>query len=156
MTLNKTRRKLTWNKVGGLTLAVLVLSALAGVWLMRERIFLAPPLAGSTAGFYLAFPVLLALITFIAISVRVRPGGSCIMLIALPVFAGVIFVVYLALIGPGIYSDVQCQAAPGAPRRLDCRCLSEGTSGSSLDKCVADDLAPLPLIRLVEERFGPR
>ena len=149
-------RKLTWNKAGGLTLAVLCVSALVGVWLMGQRIVLAPPLAASTYYFYMAVGALPALITFIIISVRARPTGSRIMLVALPVFAGAIFVMYLALIGPGFYTDIQCQVAPGpkSAGRLDCSCRSETSDGKALVKCSADDLAPLPLIRLVEEKRG--
>ena len=46
MNIDKAREgRLTWNRVGGLTLAVLVMGALFGVWMMRQRVFLAPPLA---------------------------------------------------------------------------------------------------------------
>ena len=146
-------RKLTWNKAGGLTLAVLCVSALVGVWLMGQRVFLAPPLAASTIYFYMAVGALPALITFIIISVRARPAGSRIMLVVLPAYVAVIFVIYLILIGPGLYTDVQCQAAPGPAGRLDCSCRVETTSGAGQVKCAADDLAPLPLIRLVEEKW---
>jgi len=46
-------RKLTWNGAGGLTLAVLFVSSLVGVWMMGQRVFLAPPLAASTFYFYI-------------------------------------------------------------------------------------------------------
>jgi hypothetical protein len=149
-------RKLTWNRAGGLTLAVLLVSGLVGVWMMGQRVFLAPPLAASTVYLYIAVGALPALIAFLLIAVRARPAGSRVMLVALPVFAGVIFVIYLALIGPGFYTDIQCQAAPGpgSAGRLDCGCLFEATSGKALVKCSAEELAPLPLIRLVEEKWG--
>jgi hypothetical protein len=149
-------RKLTWNQAGGLTLAVLVVSVLIGVWLMAQRVFLAPPLAASTPYFYMAVGALPALITFVVIAVWARPAGKRIMLVALPVFAGVIFVVYLVLLGPGFVSDIQCQAAPGPglARRLDCSCRFSAVSGKAVDRCAADDLAPLPLIRLLEEGRG--
>lgn len=148
-------RKLTWNRVGGLTLAVLMMGVLVGVWMMRQRVFLAPPLAAFTPYFYIAVGSLPALITFL-VGVCARPAGSRIMLVALPVYGIVIFVIYLALIGPGFYTDVQCQAASGSrsASRLDCNCLIEATSGKALVKCSADELAPLPLIRLVEEKWG--
>jgi hypothetical protein len=150
-------RKLTWNQAGGLTLAVLAVSALAGVWLMGQRIFLAPPLAASTPYFYIAVGALPALITFPIIAVVMRPAGKRIMIVALPVFASVIFVIYLALLGPGFITDIQCQVAPPkAPGRLECSCRFAAVSGKSLEKCAADDLAPLPLIRLVGEEWGAR
>jgi len=150
MTQNK---KLTWNKVGGVTLAVLTMSVLVGVWLMRQRVFLAPPMAASTPYFYIAVGSLPALVTFL-VSVGARPTGRRIMIVALPVFGSVIFVFYLILIGPGFITDIQCQAASGSRSagRLDCSCLVEYTSGKEQYKCSAEALAPLPLIRLVEEK----
>jgi len=148
--------KLTWNKVGGLTLAVLLMSDLVGAWLLGRRVFLAPPLAASTFYFYIVVGALPPLITFLLTSVWARPTGKRIMLVALPVFASVIFVFYLALIGPGFYTDIQCQVAPGPgpAGRLDCSCRLESSEGKALVKCSADALAPLPLIRLVEEKWG--
>jgi hypothetical protein len=138
-----------------LTLAVLIICALVGVWMMRQRVFLAPPMAASTPYFYMAVVLLPALITFL-VGVGARPTGKRIMLAALPIFGGVIFVIYLVLIGPGFYTDIQCQAASGSrsARRLDCSCRFEATSGKALVKCSADELVPLPLIRLVEEKWG--
>ena len=67
-----------------------------------------------------------------------------------------IFVFYLAIIGPGFYSDIRCPATSGAEAggRLDCSCWLETSSGKGLYKCEADELSPLPLIRLVEEERG--
>jgi len=152
MTQNK---KLTWNKVGGVTLAVLMMSVLVGVWLMRQRVFLAPPMAASTFYFYIAVGSLPALITFL-VGVGARPTGKRTMIVALPVFGSVILVIYLILIGPGFYADIQCQVASGSrpAGRLDCSCLVETTSGKGQVKCSAQALTPLPLIRLVEEKWG--
>lgn len=152
MTQNK---KLTWNRAGGVTLAVLMTSVLVGVWLMRQRVFLAPPMAASTFYFYIAVGSLPALITFLG-CVWARPTGKRTMIAALPVFGSVILVIYLILIGPGFYTDIQCQVASGSRSagRLDCSCLIETTSGKGLYKCSAEELAPLPLIRLVEEKWG--
>ncbi len=156
MTTDMTQnRKLTWNRVGGLTLAVLILCVLVGVWMMRQRVFLAPPMAASTPYFYIAVGSLPALITFL-IGVWARPTGKRIMLVALPIFGSVILVIYLALIGPGFYTDIQCQVGSGSrsASHLDCSCQFETISGKALVKCSADELAPLPLIRLVEEEWG--
>jgi len=149
------KRKLTWNRAGGLTLAVLILCVLVGVWMMGQRVFLAPPMAASTPYFYMAVGSLPALITFL-VGAWARPTGKRIMLLALPIFGSVIFVFYLALIGPGFYTDIQCQVASGSrsASRLDCSCELETSSGKALVKCSADELAPLPLIRLVEEKRG--
>ena len=149
-------RKWTWNRVGGLTLAVLTACVLVGVWMMRQRVFLAPPMAASTPYFYITIGSLPALITFL-VGALARPTGRRTMLLALPIFGSVIFFIYLVLIGPGFfYTDIQCQAASGSrsARRLDCSCRFETVSGKGLVKCSADELAPLPLIRLVEEEWG--
>jgi hypothetical protein len=154
MTTDMTQnRKLTWNRVGGLTLAVLIMCVLVGVWMMRQRVFLAPPRAASTPYFYIAVGSLPALITFL-VGVWARPTGKRIMLVALPIFGSVIFVIYLVLIGPGFYTDIQCQATPGSASHLDCSCRFETIEGKELVKCSADELSPLPLIRLVEEKWG--
>ena len=149
------KRKLTWNRVGALTLAVLTLCVLVGLWMMGQRIFLAPPMAASTPYFYMAVGSLPALMTFL-VGAWARPTGKRTMLLALPIFGSVIFVIYLALIGPGFYTDIQCQVASGSrsASHLDCSCELETSSGKSLVKCSADQLAPLPLIRLVEEKRG--
>jgi hypothetical protein len=151
--MQKTR--LTWNRVGALTLAVLTLCVVVGVWMMGRRVFLAPPMAASTPYFYMAVGSLPALITFL-VGVWARPTGRRTMLLALLIFGSVIFVFYLVLIGPGFYTDIQCQLASDSRlvRHLDCNCLLEATSGKSLVKCSADQLAPLPLIWLVEEKRG--
>ena len=148
-------RKLTWNRVGGLTLAVLIMCVLVGVWMMRQRVFLAPPMAAATPYFYMAVGSLPALITFLA-GLWARPTGKRTMLVALPIFGSVIFVIYLVLIGPGFYTDIQCQVASGSSsaNRLDCSCRFETIEGKALVRCSADELAPLPLIRLVEENWG--
>jgi hypothetical protein len=123
--------------------------------MVRQRIFLAPPLAASTMYFYMAVALLPALVAFL-VSARARPTGRRIMLVALPVFACVIFVFYLVLIGPGFYTDIQCQAAAGSgsARQLDCTCRFETVEGKTLVACKAEALSPLPLIRLVEEKWG--
>ena len=146
------KRKLTWNKVGGLTLMALCGSVLVGMWMMQQRVFLAPPLAAFTPYFYITVGSLPALMTFLA-TAWARPIGNRLMLVALPIFACVILVIYLALIGPGFYTDIQCQAmaGSGSDNYLDCSCRFETIEGKSLRKCTADDLSPLPLIRLVEE-----
>ena len=156
MTTDMTQeRKLTWNRAGGLTLAALILCVLVGVWMMGQRIFLAPPMAASTPYFYMAVGSLPALMTFL-VGAWARPTGKRIMLLALLIFGSVIFVFYLVLIGPGFYTDIQCQVASGSrsTSRLDCSCLLETSSGEAQVKCPADELGPLPLIRLVEEQWG--
>jgi len=156
MTIDMTQnRRLTWNKAGGLTLAVLFMGVLVGVWMMRQRVFLAPPLAASTPYLYMAVGSLPALITFL-VSAWAQPMGKRLMLVALPILGSVIFVIYLALIGAGFYADIQCQATPGSgsASHLDCSCRFETIEGKELVKCSADELSPLPLIKLVEEKWG--
>lgn len=144
----------SWNKVGGLTLMALVVSIMVGVWMMRQRIFLSPPLAASTPYFYMAVGALPAFATFI-IGAWARPIGKRLMWIALPIIAGASFVVYLALIGPGFYNDIQCRAVAGSgstDRRLECSCRFETIEGKSLTQCTAEKLSPFPFIKLIEEK----
>jgi len=156
MTTDMTQeRKLTWNRAGGLTLVVLILSVLVGLWMLGQRVFLAPPMATSTFYFYIAAGSLPALITFL-VGAWARPTGKRTMLLALPIFGSVILFFYLVLIGPGFYTDIQCQVASSSRlvSHLDCICELETSSGKGLVKCSADQLAPLPLIKLVEEKRG--
>ena len=147
------KKRPTWNKVAGLTLLALFMGVLLGVWMLGQRIFLAPPWAAGTAYFYMAVGLLPALIVLL-ITAWARPAGRRLMLVALPIFAGVIFVVYLAIIGPGLYTDIQCQAAAGSEpsRQLECSCQIESSEGKAPFKCSAVELSPLPLIRLVDEK----
>jgi len=149
------KRKPTWNRIGALTLVILVLSVLVGLWMMGHRFFLAPPMAASTPYFYMVVGLLPALITFL-IGAWARPTGKRTMLLALPIFGSLIFVFYLVLIGPGFYTNIQCQVASGSKlvRHLDCNCLLETSSGKGQVKCSADQLVTLPVIRLVEEKRG--
>ncbi len=156
MTIDMTQNgRLTWNGAGGLTLAVLFMGVLVGVWMMRQRVFLAPPLAASTPYLYMAVGSVPALVTFL-VSAWARPMGKRLMLIALPIFGSVIFAIYLVIIGPGFYTDIQCQATSGSgsASHLDCSCWHETIEGKAFVKCSADELSPLPLIRLVEEERG--
>jgi hypothetical protein len=156
MTIDMTHnKKLTWNGLGGLTLAFLIMCGFVGIWMMRQRVFLAPPMAASTFYFYLAVALLPALITFL-VGAWTRPTGKRIMLVALPIFASVILIIYLVLIGPGFYTDIQCQADSGSRSTsyLDCSCRFETIEGKALVKCSADELAPLPLIRLVGDKWA--
>ena len=123
--------------------------------MMGQRVFLAPPMAATTFYFYMAVGSLPALITFL-VGAWARPTGKRAMLLALPIFGSVIFVFYLVLIGPGFYTDIQCQVASSSRlvSHLDCSCELETSSGKALVKCSADQLVPLPLIRLVEEKRG--
>ncbi|MEW6403491.1 MAG: hypothetical protein AB1649_16970 [Chloroflexota bacterium] len=156
MTRDTARKtSLTWNKAGGLTLLALSSGILLGIWMMGQRIFLAPPLAPGTFYFYLAVGLLPALITLL-IATCSRPTGKRLMIVALPVFSCVILVVYLVIIGPGLYTDIQCLATAGLgpSGHLECSCQVETSEGKGRFECTADELSPLPLIRLVEEKRG--
>ncbi len=150
---NTQKRKPTWNQVGGLTLLALFLGMLIGIWMISQRLFLVPPLAVGTSDFYIAVGVLPALVTFF-ITVRARPTGSRFVLVALSIFGCMISIVYFTIIGPGMYTDIQCQAtaSSGLTSHLDCTCQFESSEGKVPSKCTADTLWPLPFMKLVEER----
>jgi hypothetical protein len=144
---------LTWNSVGGLTLIALIVGIFLGFLFVRQRIFLAPPLAASTVYFYVAVASLPALITFL-LALQSRPTGTRVMLAALPIFSCMMIIVYLTLIGPALYTHIQCPAGAGAETsgQLICSCQVESSDGKTVFECLADKLSPLPLIRLVEEK----
>ncbi len=145
------KKRLTRNGVGGLTLLALIAGILIGVLFLSLRIFLAPPFADATVYFYIAVALLPAIITFL-IALRARPTGRWLMLVLLPIFSFVLIIVYLTILGPGLYSHIQCQATAGT-NQLNCSCRFENSSdGRTAFDCAAARLSPLPLIRLVEEK----
>jgi len=146
-------QKLTWKATGLWTMLTLFLSALIGIGLMRQRIFLAPPIAAYTIYFYLAIVLLPSLATFVVCVFR-HPVGQRKMLVMLPVFASVMICFYLTLIGPASYNDIQCQTGEhtGLVVHLDCQCEYAPSGSPVQDPCVAEQWWPVPLIRLVKER----
>lgn len=146
-------KKITWKAAGQWTLLTLFLSALTGIGLMRQRIFLAPPVASYTIYFYLTIVLLPPLVTFV-ICVRRHPVGQRTMLVMLPVFASVMLCFYLTLIGPASYNDIQCQTGEhtGLVVRLDCQCENAPSGSPVQEPCMAEQWRPIPLMRLVKER----
>jgi len=151
--LMTTIRKLTWTKTVLWTCITLLLSAILGYRLVMARIFPAPPMAEYTLHFYTLLGLFPALILFGFFLIK-KPGGSRIILAALPFLAGIIFFLYLGLIGPGLYEDIQCQPAimVEQTRQLECQCRFSSSEGDASMRCVAEKLSIVPLIKLVEER----
>ncbi|HTX91525.1 MAG TPA: hypothetical protein VMC09_09930 [Anaerolineales bacterium] len=147
------KRRPTWNTVGYLTLIALMIGILLGFLLLRQRIFLNPSLAGSTIYFYATVAMLPALITFF-VTVSARPTGKRLMLVVLPILSFVMIIIYLTIIGPGLYTHIQCQADAGSvpSSHLDCSCQFGSSEGEPVVECVAKKLSPLPLIQLIEEK----
>jgi len=145
-------QKMTWRTTGAWTLFTLFLSILAGIVLMGRKIFLSPPIASYTIYFYLTVVLLPTLIVF-AVCVRRGPVGSRVTLVVLPIFASVLICFYLVLLGPAFYADIQCQSEERTRLivRLDCQCEYNASGGTAQVSCVAEQLWPIPLIRLIEE-----
>ena len=146
------KQNVTWRRAGAWTFFTLFLSILAGIVLMGQRVFLAPPLAGYTVYFYLAVVILPSAVVF-TVFARRRPSGSKATLVVLPILASLMVCFYLVLIGPAIYVDIQCQAEErtGLIVRLDCQCEYNTSSGTAQAACVAEKLRPIPLMRLAGE-----
>jgi hypothetical protein len=152
---NIVNNRLTWNKVSGLTLIAVLIGVLFGIWMMGQRIFLAPPMAAATSYFYVTVGFLPGLITFL-ICIWTRPRGKRFMLVVLIFLSCLIFFFYLIIIGPGFYNDIQCRAfaGPNSSGHLECGCRFETSEGNEILECSAEKLSPLPLIRLIEENRG--
>ena len=146
-------KKITWNKTGLWTLLALFLGALVGVGLMSRRIFPIPLFASYTVHFYIAVLLIPALVIFI-VCAKQHPEGRRTILIALPVFVSVLVCFYLALLGPLFYLDIHCQTKEQAGLfvRLDCQCEQNASGGTVQTPCAAEQLRPIPFMRLVKER----
>ncbi len=131
---------------------VFVASCFLGAWLMGQRIFIAPPWAAYSADLYWLIALLPPLVAFIAFTMR-RPQGNTVILAPLLGFAVIGFCVYLAIIGPGLYTDVRCEAQPSrAEGLLTCTCFEETEHGSGSFECLAIRSPGLPFIRIMREQ----
>ena len=144
---------LTWSRTAALTTVVVVGSVALGIWLISQRIFLSPPLFQYTPYFYGLLGLAPALVALL-ICVRYRPTGSRTRLILLMLVNGIVFVIYLALINPSLFSNIECDAESrsGMLVHQECTCSWAQTSDTSQVKCSSDRLLLLPLMRLTERR----
>jgi len=144
---------LTWNKVGLWTLLTLFLSAIVGIYLIRQKVFLFPPLTPYTVYFYLAIVILPPLIVFV-LCINNHPTGKRTMLTLLPILTLLTICAYITLLGPAFNKNIrQCQLddRTGLVSHLKCVCESE-TSGLTIQNpCAAQRLWFFPLIRLTKE-----
>jgi len=149
-------KRITWTTAVQLTIFVSIMSAMAGMGLIRASIVLAPPIAGYTLLFYIGIFLLPPLITFV-VYIRRHPEGKRQVIALLPIFAGVIFCCYITLIAPSFYQDVQCRVEErnGMLVRLDCQCVLAPSGSPIQQPCTAEQWLPIPLMRLVEEPSAP-
>jgi hypothetical protein len=146
-------RTLTWNRTASLITLVFFSSIALGIWLASQRVFLSPPFLGYTFYFYAlvgAAPPLIALLIY----VRGSPTGSRFRLMLFSLVIGAIFIFYLALINPGLYSSIECSAASrsGMVVHQECICKWAGSSDAGQVACSSDSFFFLPLVRLNEHR----
>ena len=142
----------TWNKTGFWTLAMALLGILTGIVLMKQRVFLVPPLVPYTIYFYIAIALFPAFGAFI-VCARRHPVGPRNKLISLPVFVIIMLCFYLLLIAPAFYTNIQCLSTekPGFLVQQECQCEHEPSGSKIQTPCMAEHWWPLPLMRLVEE-----
>lgn len=147
-------QKITWNRTGLWTMLMLFMSVLAGIVLMGQRIFLAPPIASYTIYFYLVIVLLPSLVTFVVCVRRHPTGEQNKVLVMLSVFATVMVCFYLVLLGPAFYDDIQCQVREqsGSIVLLDCQCEHAPSGSPVQEPCIAEKWQFIPLMRLVKER----
>ncbi len=152
MTSPHERSQLTWRMASLWTAIVFVVSSILGAWLLGQRIFLAPPWAAYSADLYWLIALLPPLVAFIVFALR-RPQGNTVILAPLLGFTVIGFFMYLAIIGPGLYTDIHCEAQPSrAQGLLTCACFEETEHGSGSFECLAVRLPGLPFIRIVREQ----
>jgi hypothetical protein len=146
------RKKLTWNKAVALVFFALFAGPLAGIWMLKQRIFLAPPLAAGSQYFYMAVGLLPALVTLFIAS-RAQSMGKRLILVTSSMFGCLIVFFYLIVIGPAIYTDIQCQARvnSGLFSHLECICQFESSGSKIHSECSADKLLLLPFLKVVDE-----
>lgn len=143
---------LTWKTAGAWTLTAVFLSILAGIVLIRQRVFLVPPLVPYTIYFYVAIVLVPAFGVFFLCFIQ-RPVGSRKMLITLPIFVSVMLCCYITLIGPAFYTNIQCfsPAQSAFLVQQECQCESAPSGSIIQTSCVVERWWPLPLMRLVKE-----
>jgi hypothetical protein len=144
-------RKLTWKMASLWTAIVFMASSAFGIWLLGQRIFLAPPWAAYTADLYWLIGLSPPLIVYVAFALA-RPAGRSTVLAALTGFVVIVFIIYLYVIGPLLYTDIQCNPASGPQGRLTCGCYFDSSHGSGAFECQAVKLPNVPFIKLTREK----
>jgi hypothetical protein len=146
-------RSLTWNRTAILMTLVLLASIASGIWLIAQRVFLSLPVFQFTFYFYVLLGSMPALVTLAACA-RFRPTGSRARLILLALVNGVVFFIYLFLISPSFYSDIECHAESRSNLIVHQECICGWASSSDMSQvnCTSDRLIFSPLLRITEHR----
>ncbi|MFK7802824.1 MAG: hypothetical protein AB8G95_14405 [Anaerolineae bacterium] len=148
--------QVTWNSVGGNTLAVLTLSCAFGIWLSLINIQLESSWPPANMLFYYLVGGLPSVFAFCISTFKLRPKGKGIMLVALPIFSSIIFFLYVSVAVTSIpYLDIECRSAePQYPNGLlDCQCHKTYTVYNTdyYEDCQAKRLFPRPFLMVVDE-----
>ena len=146
---NPVQNRLTWRKAALRVAAALFAGILLGIGLISQGIFLSPSQFQFSGLFYMAVALAPGSLVFILCALK-RPSGSRLWPILLPILGAVLFIFYLALIGPCFYASIQCAPPTGSGPLLhqQCTCATQESSTGIQKQCVVDSLAGLPLIRL--------
>jgi len=142
---------LTWRKTAVFVIATLLVSMVLGIWMLSQRISLASSLFQYTGLFYTVTGLAPALVVFV-LCVMKHPSGSRLWLVLLPFLVGLLLLFYLALIGPGLYTEIECNSTTysGLAVHQDCLCKVTGSSDFAQVKCSLDGLRILPFARLTK------
>ena len=147
------RQGLTWRKTAVWVMTTLLVSMILSVWMMSQRISLTSSLFRYTGLLYTVSGFAPALIVLVFCALK-RPSGSRLWVVLLPMLSGLMWCIYLALIGPSFYSEIECHSTTysGLVVHQDCVCKSTGASDTGQVKCSLDGLMVLPFARLTDYR----
>jgi hypothetical protein len=144
---------LTWRKTAVWVMSTLVVSMILSIGMISQRIFLTSSLFRYTGLLYAATGLAPAIMVLVLCALK-RPSGSHLWFVLLPTLSGLMFCIYLTLIGPGLYSEIECNSPiySGLGVHQDCVCKWTESSDTSQVKCSLDGLRVLPFARLTEYR----
>jgi len=142
---------ISWRKTTILVVATLLASMILSVWMLSKRISLNPSLIQYTWLLYITTGLVPAIFVLV-LSLLKRPSGSHLWLVLLPLMSGILFCFYLTLIGPGFYSDIECNSTThsGLAIHQECVCKRSGSSDTSQVKCSSDSIVFSPFARLTD------
>jgi hypothetical protein len=137
--------ELTWRKTAVFVLTTLLASIILSIWMLSQRIYLAVSLFQYTGLFYILSGLAPALTVFVICAMK-HPTGSRLWFVLLPLLGGLILCFYLALIGPALYSEIECRPPTYSGLAVHQVCICKVTPYSL--GCTLDGLRILPFVRL--------
>jgi hypothetical protein len=147
---DKIQPALTWRKAALRITVSLLGSIVIFVFIFNQRIILSPPIHQYTLFFYLIAVLIPPLVVFVACARR-HPTGSRLWFIILPLLTFLFICFYLVLIGPGLYSQIDCRTITrsGLMVHQSCTCKMDPSSTRSWN-CDLDSLNFLPFAHVTD------